>query len=370
MLSRSSTRLRRNLPSSIDGPIPESRRWFALVVIFEASTRSTRPFYFLRLDFLDANLGNGGWRFDIRDMKIKWLGLLLLVIGSLGVCSAFQSDELPEEDDEWGLIREPRAGGVRAASTGAPVQPSAPSIRNTAANSRAPPAADKKVQFTLEHSFGGSEFKPAGVFTARVRESLKGAQTLLKFRLSRNAFTDAEKSAFQTLLDNDDFYSIRVPADVMNPGDEYILSSVKARCLSLSNFQERFDFHVDQAHVIGVTYSSTVSCPYPRPLRTPSQWSFDSLIVSKSSEQVLRSLTHIDAFEATGDEVSEDGTLVKKIPEKSFWAKYWMYMIPLGLIVLNAISQVANLPEEGAPGQGPPGAQQRLPAGGGGPRRR
>lgn len=37
---------------------------------------------------------------------------------------------------------------------------------------------------------------------------------------------------------------------------------------------------------------------------------------------LCRSLTNIDAFEATGDEVAEDGTLVKKIPEKSFWAKY------------------------------------------------
>ncbi|KAL2645410.1 hypothetical protein R1flu_012997 [Riccia fluitans] len=301
-------------------------------------------------------------------MKIKWLGLLILLIGAWGVCSGFQSDELPEEEDEWGLVGGVRGGG--GASTGAPVPPSGLPVRNTPPSSRAPSAADKKIQFALEHSFGGSEFKPAGVFTARVRESLKGAQTLLKFRLSRNAFSDEEKSAFQTLLDNDDFYSIRVLADVMNPGDEYILSSVKARCLALSNFQERFDFHVDQAHVIGVTHSSTLSCPYPRPRRTPSQWSFDSLIVLKSSEQALRSLTNVDAFEATGDEVAEDGTLVKKIPEKSFWAKYWMYIIPIGLIVLNAVSQVANMPEEGAPGQGPPGAPQRLAAGGGAPRRR
>lgn len=49
----------------------------------------------------------------------------------------------------------------------------------------------------------------------------------------------------------------------------------------------------------------------------------------------------------------------------------WMYILPIGLIVLNAISQVANIAEEGAPGQGPPGAApQRLAPGGAGPRRR
>ena len=34
-------------------------------------------------------------------------------------------------------------------------------------------------------------------------------------------------------------------------------------------------------------------------------------------------------------------------------------MIPLGLIVMNAITQAMNLPEEQAAGQGQPGAGQR-----------
>ncbi|KAG6545065.1 hypothetical protein Mapa_013761 [Marchantia paleacea] len=294
-------------------------------------------------------------------MKVRWIGLIILTVGLWSTSTAFQSDELPEDEDEWAV---PAKGAPAPAPAGG-----APAVKSPTSAGRVPSGADKKVQFTLEHSFGGSEFKPAGVFTARVRESIKGGQTLLKFRLSRNAFTSEEKYLFQTLLDNDDFYRVRVPANVMSPGEEFALTSVKARCLALSNFQERFDFHV--GHVIGVTYGSAVSCPYPRPLQTPSQWSFDSLIVVKSSEQALRSLTNIDAFEATGDEVAEDGTLVKKIPEKSFWAKYWMYILPIGLIVLNAISQVANIAEEGAPGQGPPGAApQRLAPGGAGPRRR
>ncbi|GKV02465.1 hypothetical protein SLEP1_g14900 [Rubroshorea leprosula] len=38
-------------------------------------------------------------------------------------------------------------------------------------------------------------------------------------------------------------------------------------------------------------------------------------------------------------------------PERSFWAKYWMYLIPLGLIVMNAITQAMNMPEEQATSQ-------------------
>ncbi|KAI8032296.1 hypothetical protein LOK49_LG01G00045 [Camellia lanceoleosa] len=40
-----------------------------------------------------------------------------------------------------------------------------------------------------------------------------------------------------------------------------------------------------------------------------------------------------------------------KPPERSFLAKYWMYLVPLGLIVMNAITQAANMPEEQASGQ-------------------
>ncbi|TQD94150.1 hypothetical protein C1H46_020198 [Malus baccata] len=46
-------------------------------------------------------------------------------------------------------------------------------------------------------------------------------------------------------------------------------------------------------------------------------------------------------------------------PERSFWAKYWMYLIPLGLIVMNAITQAMNMAEEGA---GQPAGQAQQPA--------
>ncbi|KAK3415855.1 hypothetical protein EUGRSUZ_H01411, partial [Eucalyptus grandis] len=55
---------------------------------------------------------------------------------------------------------------------------------------------------------------------------------------------------------------------------------------------------------------------------------------------------------------------VVKPPEKSFWAKYWMYVIPLGLIVMNAVTQAMNMPPEEQGGGQPQGAApaQRGPA--------
>ncbi|KAK9192642.1 hypothetical protein WN944_003335 [Citrus x changshan-huyou] len=40
-------------------------------------------------------------------------------------------------------------------------------------------------------------------------------------------------------------------------------------------------------------------------------------------------------------------------PERPFWAKYWMCLILLGLIVINAVTQSMNMHEEGVQKGGP-----------------
>ncbi|WMV25116.1 hypothetical protein MTR67_018501 [Solanum verrucosum] len=57
---------------------------------------------------------------------------------------------------------------------------------------------------------------------------------------------------------------------------------------------------------------------------------------------------------AEGDEVQP--------PERSFWAKYWMYLIPLGLIVMNAMTQAMNMAEEQTSGQAGAQGQQAIGA--------
>lgn len=319
---------------------------------------------------------------------VRWISVVLLLVFAWQGASAFQSDELSEDDDEWGIVggnsppKVPEATKVGSVKSSSSISSSSSGGvvggGSTGTGERlgrgSTPSTDRKVQFTLEHSFGGSEFSPAGVFTARLRDSVKSGQTLSKFRLTREAFSNEDEKKFQELLDNDGFYSIRVPSNVLSPGKSFALSSVKARCLAESDFHERFDFQMDQGHIIGVTYGGSISCSYPRASRSPSRWKFDSLIIVKTAEQASRSLIAPEIVEVAGDGdlLSEDGALVKKLPEKSFWAKYWMYIVPAGLILVNAITQMANLPEEGAPGQGTAGVQQQRvggPAGGGARRR-
>ncbi|XP_078441486.1 ER membrane protein complex subunit-like protein [Wolffia australiana] len=269
---------------------------------------------------------------------IRLLVLFTLVMTS----SAFQSDELILEDEEFGLEGIPTSN--REIST--PVRTAHESTDS------------KSVQIALEHAIGDSDFSQAGIFTARLKTLSHGGQTLTKLRFKRNVLTDSDKDAFKKNLRDDDFYRIRLPSNVLFPGKEYVVSSVRVRCLARESLDEHFVINMDGVNILSVTYGSSRTCQYPRSLVYPKKWSFNSYTVLKSGDVVQRRPAF--AEEALAAE-SAEGEGVKP-PEKSFWAKYWMYLIPLGLIVMNAITQVMNLPDEPPAGQGASQGQQQARA--------
>ncbi|EFJ08585.1 hypothetical protein SELMODRAFT_428809 [Selaginella moellendorffii] len=238
--------------------------------------------------------------------------------------SGFQWDEL--DDEEWGFV-----GSSPASSP--------------------PPAPQSDL----------ARKKPAAPEASSSPESNKA---LGKLRLSRLPLSGAERQAFEELLKEDGFYTIRVPANPLSPGAPFVISSIKARCLAIANLKEHLDIHMDQGNIIAVGYSAGANCPYPRELKHPASWTFDTHIVSKGGEQAKTVLFNDFGLGSTADDTLGDEAMAaikKPPPEKSFWAKYWMYIIPLGLIVMNAITQVANMQEEpGAPAGG--GQQARAPA--------
>ncbi|XP_051116554.1 uncharacterized protein LOC127241506 [Andrographis paniculata] len=281
-------------------------------------------------------------------MAARYSSISALVVLSLSLflataVFAFQSDELLVDDEEFGLE------GGRSSDSVADSRPvSTPSARKRSSDSSSDP--DSKIQFLLEHAFGDSDFSPAGTFSARVKTSSHGGQTLTKLRFSRNPFDEAEKENFRSLLKEDDFYRVRLPSNVLGlPGKGYAVSSVKARCLLRDALDEYFVIHMEGVNILAVNYGSPGSCQYPRQLKLPSKWSFKSHTVLKNSEQAPRT----PVFTAEADESVEGEEL--KPPEKSFWAKYWMYLVPLGFILINAMTQAMNMAEE--PGNGQAGAQ-------------
>lgn len=161
-----------------------------------------------------------------------------------------------------------------------------------------------------------------------------------------------EQEKFKELLQTDDFYKIRLPSNVLSPpGRNYTVSVVKARCLAREALDEHFVIHMEGVNILAVNYGSPGACPYPRQLKMPSKWSFNSYPVLKYSEMAPRTPIFT---EETPEENAEAEAMMQ--PEKSFWAKYWMYLIPLGLMIMNGMTQALNMPEEQAAGQA--GGQQ------------
>ncbi|KAK4282993.1 hypothetical protein QN277_014294 [Acacia crassicarpa] len=235
----------------------------------------------------------------------------LFLVSSL----AFESDELLIDDEEFGL-----EGGLTR-----PQSPP-PTATTTSRKRFSESGSDSKIQFNLEHAFGDSQFSGAGNFSSRLKIWNHGGQKLLQ---------------------EDDFYRIRLPSNVLSPpGRDYIISSVKARCLTGEGLEENFVIHMEGLSIVAVNYGAPGACPYPRQLKLPARWSFRSHTVLRNSEQAPRAPIF---SEDVGGEDAE-GEIVMP-PERSFWAKYWMYLIPLGLIVMNAITQAMNMPEEQAAGQ-------------------
>jgi len=162
-------------------------------------------------------------------------------------------------------------------------------------------------------------------------------------------------------LKDDGYYTIRLSSNVVNsPGKEYVVSSVKARCLSRESLNEHFVIQMDGVNILAVSYGSPGSCQYPRLLRLPSKWSFNSYTVLKNSEQARRSSTFAEDLLAME---SVEGVEGLPQPEKTFWAKYWMYMIPGVFIILNVFTQAMNMPpEENAAATGQQVQQRAAPA--------
>ncbi|XP_024970234.1 ER membrane protein complex subunit 10 [Cynara cardunculus var. scolymus] len=286
------------------------------------------------------------------------LMLLLLLVSSN---SAFQSDELLVDDEEFGLEggRSPNIDLTLSSSPPIPSRVHSPpkSTRKRSVDSE----SDSRVQFVLEHALGvSSEFSAAGTFTARLKASANGGQILTKLRFSRNDLTATEKEKFKKLLEDDDFYRIRLPSDVLNAsGRDYVISSVKARCLPKDGLEEHILIHMEGVNILAVSYGSHGACQHPRQLRLPSKWSFNSHTLLKYSEQAPRTPTFSE--DIGGVEIGDEEGV--KPLERSFWAKYWMYLIPLGLIVMNAVTQAMNMPEEQASGAAGAQPQQAVAAG-------
>lgn len=94
----------------------------------------------------------------------------LLIITSTSTRALEAEEYLLLDDDEFGLIGGTKSPDLDPSPLTSPPPP--PPIRKRSSD----PVSDSKVQFTLEHAFGDSDFSPAGTFSARLKLWSHGGQ--------------------------------------------------------------------------------------------------------------------------------------------------------------------------------------------------
>jgi len=100
-------------------------------------------------------------------LLIRWvLAVTLLLTCALG----FKSDELLLDDEEFGIE------GGRSSSFHSDSLPPSTAATSTSWKRFSESASDSKIQFTLQHAFGDSDFSDAGNFSARLKTWGHGGQ--------------------------------------------------------------------------------------------------------------------------------------------------------------------------------------------------
>eukprot|EP00897_Mesotaenium_endlicherianum_P002729 jgi/Mesen1/2484/ME000159S01609 len=230
---------------------------------------------------------------------------------------------------------------------------------------------DERIEFILEHALlhKGAHFTPAGTFSARVRYSAQGVPKLSRLRLIRNLLAGAEKEAFEELVESNGFYCIRLQSDVFHNTSSFVLASLPARCLVAAEMKDHLELHMGAGGaVLGVTCTPAADCSVPHPpLASPKQWVVSSSASFKAALRAPRLVSQLEEQEAAAAlRPPGDSPLLgaqKPVIEKTLFQKYWIYLLPLGLVFLNALA-AAN---QEAPG---PAAAAASGGGGGGQRRR
>ena len=206
-------------------------------------------------------------------------------------------------------------------------------------------SVDTSHSLPIEHSFGiGDEFTPRGNIIFRAS---KGANA--KF-LATVELNNEELSKLQHLVSENGFYFIRSPTKIGETLDDntsstsYVQTFVKACYLYGSGLKEVITVAVDYSgNVIGLNIVSPRSdCSADMYYSNPPVV-FNSTVVVQ--QQVAGAAPDAQTFVKKLEQDAADQKSGKGKDNRSFLAKYWMYILPVFLILM--LSTQAEQPAEG-----------------------
>lgn len=210
------------------------------------------------------------------------------------------------------------------------------------------PGKDRKAAAAAEDN--GDEIRTyfidhliAGSFQQRARVELKFSQLKSQGSAHISQLSGEESvGAVKELAASKSLYTIRIrpsQAQLDDVKSEYVTASVPACALAASGFRELLTFHVDvYGHVMGVTYKTPVtSCQGDVAVGRSKFDTKASISMGRPAEKPknVRSQYAAAAAAADAEAGAQQGAEGGKEAPKSFLSQYWMYIVPLALVVLS-----------------------------------
>lgn len=277
--------------------------------------------------------------------------LALLILALLGLArGAIEFDDEYEEEEEEEEVKLPPNRQKPAASGALKVSKTAQEEKQT------------PVSFTLEHALNDDTFTPCGIFTAKATHSPNvQAVRLTELRLKRDPTSADSEKKLVKLLEYDRHYRVRVPNNVFgSEKGRYVMASLPLKCLVNADLNENYVLHLDDlGNIVAMDYTTPSGECIMEEVAPPEEWKFNPLAFVRLPKDAPRLNPDFSAqgpgpkqTGAEGEDLAAGAVNTfegseedaKKKPPQSFFKRYWMYLVPLGLIVMNTI--IAPPPEE------------------------
>lgn len=163
----------------------------------------------------------------------------------------------------------------------------------------------------------------------------------------QNPLNAVDIKKLQELADRDDFYRLDVVVQQKNRNDITVSTFAKACAMVESRLQDTFNVYLDHnGLVVGVSLSPNENLCYGSQLTDSKQAHFRSKMYFFAPENgpVPDTLSYIQKIEREKEAREKGGPK----DNRSFLAKYWMYLVPL--VIFFAVSGAAS--NEGQSGGG------------------